>query len=369
MLDSSKILALLNSPHLIKEEDIFKIRENLESYPFFQPLYFLLIKYYKDNKLEEYNNLLKKSIFNISDRRLLFRFLNSEDFFAETPQLNAIKKDETTSKGNKLAESISITTMRRKENNSLEENISETILNQTDKGTSLRFEKSIIPEINFELDNTTEIIKPVMSDIEGNPIDSDLKNNDIKKYTITTFNEPILQLDENVTQSGSEESSILENNEKTGEAFGDNTISSINQLPDIDSDINTNNEYKNNYSFTSWFDHLKTESESLHDETHIDQISDPLVQSKRFDLIDKFLNEDPRLKPKPIKDFKEEDISTSSVEEHEDFMTDTLANIYVKQGNYQKAISAYKKLSLKFPEKSSYFASQINEINIIINNQ
>jgi hypothetical protein len=44
------------------------------------------------------------------------------------------------------------------------------------------------------------------------------------------------------------------------------------------------------------------------------------------------------------------------------FVTETLVNIYIKQKLYKEAIEAYEKLVLKFPEKSSYFASRIEEI-------
>ena len=47
-----------------------------------------------------------------------------------------------------------------------------------------------------------------------------------------------------------------------------------------------------------------------------------------------------------------------------DFVTETLAAIYADQGYYEKAIDAYAKLILLYPEKSSYFASLVNEIKL-----
>ncbi|MGQ8336344.1 hypothetical protein ACUNWD_07310 [Sunxiuqinia sp. A32] len=47
------------------------------------------------------------------------------------------------------------------------------------------------------------------------------------------------------------------------------------------------------------------------------------------------------------------------------FVTETLAKIYAKQGLYKEAILAYEKLSLKYPEKNTYFADQIQELKQI----
>lgn len=46
----------------------------------------------------------------------------------------------------------------------------------------------------------------------------------------------------------------------------------------------------------------------------------------------------------------------------EELLTETLAKLYWRQGKREKAILAFKKLALKFPEKSAYFASQIEKI-------
>jgi len=81
------------------------------------------------------------------------------------------------------------------------------------------------------------------------------------------------------------------------------------------------------------------------------------------ELIDKFIITNPRIEASREKtDQPAEDLSKSSADESGVFVTDTLAQIYVHQGYYSKAIDIYEKLSLKFPEKSTYFATQIEKV-------
>jgi hypothetical protein len=81
------------------------------------------------------------------------------------------------------------------------------------------------------------------------------------------------------------------------------------------------------------------------------------------ELIDKFIITNPRIETSKEKsNFTSDDISKPFVEESGGLVTETLARIYVSQGYYSKAIDIYEKLSLKFPEKSSYFASQIEKV-------
>lgn len=90
-------------------------------------------------------------------------------------------------------------------------------------------------------------------------------------------------------------------------------------------------------------------------------------EESKDNLIDKFLETKPTISPAKNGDGQQKDISERSAEETDEFMTETLAHIYVKQGYYEKAIKAFQKLSLKYPEKSIYFARQIEDVRKLLN--
>ena len=57
-----------------------------------------------------------------------------------------------------------------------------------------------------------------------------------------------------------------------------------------------------------------------------------------------------------------EDLSAESTEFKPDSSSEYLANIYIEQNKINKAIAIYESLSLKFPEKKSYFANLIKKL-------
>ena len=98
--------------------------------------------------------------------------------------------------------------------------------------------------------------------------------------------------------------------------------------------------------------------------------SDNTPQMKGQDLIDTFLEQeqgrillsDLPQTPEDVQESEEEDVE-------EEYFTETLARIYIKQGRYQKALDIIGRLSERYPKKNAYFADQIRFLEkLIINN-
>ncbi len=89
---------------------------------------------------------------------------------------------------------------------------------------------------------------------------------------------------------------------------------------------------------------------------------------KQSELIDRFIVEEPTLPKGRLENTEEGDLYEESIREQEDLFSETLAKIYVRQGLYEKATATYIKLSLKYPEKSVYFANRIEKIKAKTNN-
>lgn len=111
-----------------------------------------------------------------------------------------------------------------------------------------------------------------------------------------------------------------------------------------------------NLSFLEWIEWTK--SKSVNNIEDID-IENPI--SDKIELIDTFLKNKPKIPP--LSSNAETEISSEEIKfNKEELMTETLAKVYVKQGKFKKALLAYKILSLKYPEKNSFFANQIKAI-------
>lgn len=104
-------------------------------------------------------------------------------------------------------------------------------------------------------------------------------------------------------------------------------------------------------SFTSWLHDIQEPSMKL--------LLDEIMEHKKLEEIKK------QKKKKKKKNKRMLQEALQSITENDDIASETLAELLVRQGRYNKAIEMYGRLILLFPEKSDYFAARIKHLKSI----
>src|SRR6056297_485704 len=122
---------------------------------------------------------------------------------------------------------------------------------------------------------------------------------------------------------------------------------------------------KEKHSFTEWLQLTSTTEEPVEEQEIVEEhkeenVMEELERKKKFKLLDKFIQDNPKIVPKESN--PKVNIKESTKINQNELMTETLAKVYLEQKKYKKAIQAFKILSLKYPEKSGFFADQIQAV-------
>ena len=291
---------LLQHPEAITSSQTEALAKKIKQYPYFQPLHALYLRGLKQKDSYKYNNTLKVTAAHTTDRSVLFDYITSETF-------NQNEISQQIKQTTEYIKSISV-----KEVDDISVNKSVTIddaLKEHIKAT----EGVLDPQLFKAREKPERIIEEEVPKIEDSIISVDVKN--IKPDDKLNIGKP-LEFDKTESHSFAEWLKIT--------SFKPIVRSYEEQQPQI-------------------------------------EIKDKSPIQNKLDIIDKFISDNPKIKPvahyqpKPKLINNDEDISDS-------LMTETLARIYLEQKNYNKAIQSYKILSLKYPEKSSFFADQLKLI-------
>ncbi len=348
MLNLEEIAQRIADPTVCRPEDMNDLREFAIKYPYAQIFPILYLKGLAMHNHVSFEDELTNYSYQIADRKQLFQLIHQHQsgggFAQNLPRIEPVSLED-----------IEIV----KQSEPLESKII-TITNESDdsaiKGEELLSEKFEISEEDLEdvaiplnikgsekLDDKNQLDT---IHIENLKIQQDEEIDDFSKEIIMNTIAASYSLSELKPRESDKSSSDIEKQEERPHFI----------LP----------SQTENRSFSEW---LKSNVNIVAGHSSDDKKSSDTFVTNLTENDPEFAERDNRIEVEktkkeffsPVKKAKE------SLDSNQMPVSETLAKIFVLQGNYPKAIFVFEQLILKFPEKKPFFVSQIEELNKKIN--
>jgi hypothetical protein len=321
-LKQAELINLIASPHKAVFSDLEKLQDLKKQFPFFQSAHMLLTLVSKRYDSGIYQETLRKTAISIPNRARLYDLLNApvieerQELIEEVQVIQPVEEKKVEQI--KPVEEIKTETLEEKKAETIEETKKEVTEIDHLKAIELHSEKKEeVSEKVKEVDLNEQVEK------------------EVQKQIITSF----------------VEKEIL----KTPEWYKKEEKKELNAG-----------------SFSDWLHALKKvdrveqgPQKKEEEKPRKLEFKKPIEKKEEQKaIIDKIIDMDPgniRLDPNQ-RFFEPNTKAKESLLENEHLVTETLAKIYALQGSTGKAIRAYEILSLRFPQKSAYFASLIENL-------
>lgn len=303
-MKKSELISLLKSGTEYTVEQTTEVEKLLEEFPFFNTAQIILSVAYHQQENLKFEKQLRKAAAYANDRK----------------KLHDLHFDQAESK---VAETSPEPTVSKKEES----------IETTEVTTATETIEAPSPE-------TTTIDKPINTQQETKQTEADefleeqLITAAINSSILMEVDEESRKLEEQETASKSNLASQKENEEAEEDRFVESQ----------------------NHSFSDWLTHYSDSPK----EKPIWESASPEAK-KGLQAFD----QTPQRSKQEF--YSASKMARLSVQEDDDLVTETLAKVYAQQGNYEKAIKAFQKLQLKYPEKKIYFAGQIQRLKDELN--
>ncbi|WP_339849810.1 hypothetical protein [uncultured Dokdonia sp.] len=291
---------LLEHPDQINTEQTSDLRTIIDAFPFFQSAHALYLKGLKNQESFAYNKALKRTASHTADRAVLFDYITSEHFL-QTAVSTQIKDQEKQLRSLEVTDAQDVSILAEQEEQAKASQI-------LDPDLFVEKKDSIMTRAKAE--DTLQVGKPL-------PFTKSEAHSFSEWLQLSSF-QPI------------DRSSTSDDKELPA--------------PTPTKEVVIKKE-------------ATTASKSDNEET-----TTKVSRKRKQQIIDSFIETNPKIGniksiPADKKKTKKEFLFSSDA-----LMTETLARVYVEQKNFPKAKQAYRILSLKYPEKSGFFADQIRAV-------
>ena len=312
-MQAKEFINYIKNPNSLEKNSVKELQKLVNDFPYFQSAHLLLSLASKKWDASVYQKSLKKTAIVVTNRSHLF---------------NLIQQFE-----------ISNTVIEDSDHQKL---VVEEVLEPIDSTKEL----NILKATELLIENSDSEILETGIQQKTKPNAEDVLENEIAKQVVGAIVEKQM--------FNLSDTQLLFKQNKEPETFTDwlRLIQKSNKQLSAENILDTNTE--NNTD-------IKTRLEKSKIITQESALNKKL---KNLALIDKIIENSPgQIKIKDDQKFySPEHNAKESLLENEHLVSETLAKIYALQGSVNKAVRAYEILSLKFPQKSAYFASLIQKL-------
>lgn len=364
-MNKTEFIQLIKTPSLPATVHVAALKQVLVDFPYFTNARILLAKALHNEQHYEYEKVLKQTALIIPDREVLYHYIhNLETHWQKQPE-PSYQSVETE---NSLVEPLNIVESIQ---TSAEEEVkqAESFVTISHDLTTAEPEE-VEQQQELVIANTTEnITADAETTLSTDELEADLAIAELlgeQNIAVNTTEEEQVEVKAESTlaalppEESNEEHSFLEwLMLKSGQKIETSVTPTEKEKSPETIAVNTNLVEP-----TQIKEETATPVQPITEVTKAD-IEDAIAKSNVNDfqnILDKFIKENPSISRPKAEFFNPMNMARQSVEEDEELVTETLANLLYKQGNYKKAIRAYEKLCLKYPSKLSYFATLIQKI-------
>lgn len=351
-MNRTQFISFIENPDKLSEKDGVLIAEVLKSFPYFQTAHLLYAKSLHNQNSIHYNNQLKITATYAADRKVLYHLITKqkeqeiksniiEEKKIEQAVINIVKEEV---KEHSIKPVIEVSTIE-----SLAE-VKHIEVPEIEKIEETVAEK-FIGQIKEEQQTQTVDIKEELPDQLEREYFSEAVNASVELEILNTELPQELETQEIIESNFILNSTAPAAKEKA-EPYAVKTEEPV--------------------SFVDWLKQIDSGVVSVSEKQIITEANEEVSTDKKlsaFELIDKFINEEPKISRPKAEFYNPVNMAKQSVADDITFVSETLAKIYALQGNYIKALQAYENLRLKYPEKRLYFAAQIKNLKKLINEQ
>ena len=312
-MQAKEFINYIKNPNSLEKESVKELQKLVNDFPYFQSAHLLLSLASKKWDASVYQKSLKKTAIVVTNRSHLFNLIQQFDLS------NSVIED---SDHQKL--------------------VVEEVLEPIDSTKEL----NILKATELLIENSDSEISETEFQQKTKPNAEEVLENEIAKHVVSAIVEKQM--------FNLSDTQLLFKQNKEPETFTDwlRLIQKSNKQLSAENILDTNIENNSD---------IKTRLEKGKIITQESALSKKL---KNLALIDKIIEKSPgQIKIKDDQKFySPEHNAKESLLENEHLVSETLAKIYALQGSVNKAVRAYEILSLKFPQKSAYFASLIQKL-------